>query len=404
MKQHNEETIVRVALTYFLFLFVGIFSIYIIQCRIHMDMNDMAYAAADELAHTGSIANTEPYLTNSILYYTADGIQTLHTYYGERDFPFAQYVEMYADYFTRQQPVYALPLTLSPFAFVAVSGVPVTAPDGAFLGEVYLVCKINFLPQVFVSFCLLYTILYVIVVFSLWTQYKNQQEITNIYHQYIANISHELKTPIASIQAITETLSEGLVHDEATRSRYYGIISQESRQLEHSVLQIIELSKLQDHRMTFTKETVAAETVFQPLEQLFTSRCEDIGITFRIDDTIWQLPPLYTNASRLTQLLEILLDNAFKFVADDGTITVSATSTYAQATIRVSDNGCGITDEALPHIFERFYKSTVNNPTGSGLGLAIANEIISGLGEKIWVRTEVDKGTTFFFTVNLRKK
>lgn len=155
--------------------------------------------------------------------------------------------------------------------------------------------------------------------------------------------------------------------------------------------------------MEFPKAVVPAEEIFKPLEQLFASRCEDIGIAFRVEDTIWNLPPLYTNASRLTQLLEILLDNAFKFVPDDGWISISATTKYAQATIRVADNGCGITDEMLPHIFERFYKSTVNNPTGSGLGLAIAKEIITGLEEKIWVRTEVNKGTTFFFTVPLHK-
>ena len=90
------------------------------------------------------------------------------------------------------------------------------------------------------------------------------------------------------------------------------------------------------------------------------------------------------------------------YVADDGTISISATTKYAQATIRVSDNGRGITKEDLPHIFERFYKTTVDNPTGSGLGLAIANEIMEGLHEKMWVRSKPGQGTTFFFTVPLR--
>lgn len=403
MNTFRSETYVRVVLIYFLFLFVGIFTVYIIECRMHMDMNDMSQAAAAELAQNGRIGDYEPYLTSSILYNTEDGIETIHTYYGQKEFPFTLYVKMYEEYYKRQRAVYALPFTLRPFASVAISGCPVITTDGVFLGEVYLCQEISYLPEIFIAYFLLYTILYIIIVFCAWIQWKSQHEIENIYHQYIANISHELKTPIASIQAITETLSEGLVHDEATLSRYYGIISQESRQLEHSVLQIIELSKLQDRRMEFPKAVVPAEEIFKPLEQLFASRCEDIGIAFRVEDTIWNLPPLYTNASRLTQLLEILLDNAFKFVPDDGWISISATTKYAQATICVADNGCGITDEMLPHIFERFYKSTVNNPTGSGLGLAIAKEIITGLEEKIWVRTEVNKGTTFFFTVPLHK-
>lgn len=404
MNTNREEIIIRFILTYFLFLFAGVFAIYIIECRIHMDMNTLAEIAATDLAETGAIDDFEPYLSNSLLYYTEEGIETLHAYYEQRDFPFYQYVESYADYYERQRTVYAMPFTFSPFAFVAISGAPVTDSDGTFLGEIYLACKIDYLPQILIAFFLLYTILYMAISFSILIQRKSRREIANIYHQYIANISHELKTPIASIQAITETLSEGLVHDETTLSRYYGIISQESRQLEHSVLQIIELSKLQDHRMQFTKEPVPVEDVFKPLEQIFTSRCEDIGISFQIHDTIWELSALYTNASRLTQLLEILLDNAFKFVDDDGAISISATSKYSQATIRVADNGRGITEEELPHIFERFYKTTVNNPTGSGLGLAIANEIISGLEERIWVRTEVGKGTTFFFTIDLYTK
>ncbi|MCD8356527.1 MAG: HAMP domain-containing histidine kinase [Clostridia bacterium] len=404
MNTFRPETYVRTVLVYFLFLFIGIFTVYIIECRIHMDMNEMSQVAATEVAENNCIDDYEPYLTSSILYYTEDGIETIHAYYAQKEFPFPLYVEMYKEYYDRQRTVYALPFTLRPFAFVAVSGCPVFGADGSFLGEVYLCEEITYLPEIFVAYFLLYTLLYIIIIFCVWMQWKSRHEIENIYHQYIANISHELKTPIASIQAITETLSEGLVHDEATLSRYYGIISQESRQLEHSVLQIIELSKLQDPRMEFPKEVVSPEKIFKPLEQLFASRCEDIGITFRIENIIWQLPPLYTNAARLTQLLEILLDNAFKFVADDGTITISATTKYSQATIRVEDNGCGITDEMLPHIFERFFKSTVNNPTGSGLGLAIANEIIAGLEEKIWVRTEVEKGTTFFFTVPLHKQ
>lgn len=111
------------------------------------------------------------------------------------------------------------------------------------------------------------------------------------------------------------------------------------------------------------------------------------------------MPKLYTDADRVIQLLEILLDNALKFVEEGGSILLNATTKYGQATIRVNDTGRGISSDDLPHIFERFYKSEVDNPTGSGLGLAIANEIISGLHETIWVQTEVGKGTTFFFTV-----
>ena len=257
----------------------------------------------------------------------------------------------------------------------------------------------DYIPFVLTSYALVCTLLYSIVIYSVLAQRKSREKIETIYHQYIANISHELKTPIASIQAITETLSEGLVHDEATLSRYYGIISRESRLLEHSVLQIIELSKLQDSRITFHKTEISPSEIFDIMQTRYASRCEDLGLSFSIEKSIWNLPKLYTDPDRVVQLLEILLDNALKFVEEGGSIVLNATTKYGQATIRVNDTGRGISDDDLPHIFERFYKSEIDNPTGSGLGLAIAKEIINGLHETIWVQTEVGKGTTFFFTV-----
>ena len=398
ISENKAERSVQIVLFYCLVLFVGLFSIYFFQCRIHMDMRDLAQNAAVEISETGSISNPEQYLTCSVLYQTETGTESLRSYYGQRDFPFKQYTALYSQYYDKQRTVYALPFSAKPFAIVVVAGAPVFR-DGTFLGEVYLTQSLDYIPFVLVSYALVCTLLYMIVIYSVLAQRKSREEIETIYHQYIANISHELKTPIASIQAITETLSEGLVDDEATLSRYYGIISRESRLLEHSVLQIIELSKLQDSRITFHKTEVPPAEIFDLIQGRYLSRCEDLGLLFSIEKSIWNLPTLYTDPDRMIQLLEILLDNALKFVEEGGSILLNATTKYGQATIRVNDTGRGISSTDLPHIFERFYKSEVDNPTGSGLGLAIANEIIGGLHETMWVQTEVGKGTTFFFTV-----
>ncbi len=398
ISDNKAERYVQIVLFYCLVLFVGLFSIYFFQCRIHMNMRDLAQNAATEISETGNISNPEQYLTCSVLYQTETGTESLHTYYGQHQFPFQKYTDLYSQYYDKQRSVYALPFSAQPFAIVVVAGTPVFR-DSTFLGEVYLTQSLEYIPFVLVSYALICTLLYIIVIYSVLTQRKSREAVETIYHQYIANISHELKTPIASIQAITETLSEGLVDDEATLSRYYGIISRESRLLEHSVLQIIELSKLQDSRITFHKTDVEPEEIFNLIQDRYVSRCEDLGLSFSIEKSIWNLPKLYTDPDRVIQLLEILLDNALKFVEEGGSILLNATTKYGQATIRVNDTGRGISSDDLPHIFERFYKSEVDNPTGSGLGLAIANEIINGLHETIWVQTEVGKGTTFFFTV-----
>lgn len=398
ISDNKAERYVQIVLFYCLVLFVGMFSIYFFQCRIHMNMRELAQHAAAEISETGTISNSEQYLTCSVLYQTETGTQTLHQYYGQQNFPFQKYTDLYSQYYDKQRSVYALPFSAQPFAIVVVAGTPVFR-DGLFLGEVYLTQALDYIPFVLTSYALVCTLLYSIVIYSVLAQRKSREKIETIYHQYIANISHELKTPIASIQAITETLSEGLVHDEATLSRYYGIISRESRLLEHSVLQIIELSKLQDSRITFHKTDISPSEIFDTIKTRYASRCEDLGLSFSIEKSIWNLPKLYTDPDRVVQLLEILLDNALKFVEEGGSIVLNATTKYGQATIRVNDTGRGISDDDLPHIFERFYKSEIDNPTGSGLGLAIAKEIINGLHETIWVQTEVGKGTTFFFTV-----
>lgn len=398
ISDNKAERYVQIVLFYCLVLFVGMFSIYFLQCRIHMNMRELAQHAAAEISETGTISNSEQYLTCSVLYQTETGTQTLHTYYGQQNFPFQKYTNLYSQYYDKQRSVYALPFSAQPFAIVVVAGAPVFR-DGLFLGEVYLTQALDYIPFVLISYALACTLLYIIVIYSVLAQRKSREKIETIYHQYIANISHELKTPIASIQAITETLSEGLVHDEATLSRYYGIISRESRLLEHSVLQIIELSKLQDSRITFHKTDIFPYEIFDTIQTRYASRCEDLGLSFSIEKSIWNLPKLYTDPDRVVQLLEILLDNALKFAEEGGSIVLNATTKYGQATIRVNDTGRGISDDDLPHIFERFYKSEIDNPTGSGLGLAIAKEIINGLHETIWVQTEVGKGTTFFFTV-----
>ena len=166
------------------------------------------------------------------------------------------------------------------------------------------------------------------------------------------------------------------------------------------MLQIIELSKLQDMEKGFEKETVSTHDLLDPIAEMFASRCEEADIHFYVDPRVWELPPLNTNTHRLQQLLQILLDNAFKFVNDDGVIFIDCTYKHGQATLRVNDNGRGIPAADLPHIFERFFKTSVNNPSGTGLGLAIAQEIAAGLNERLWVKSVENEGTIFFITVS----
>ena len=112
------------------------------------------------------------------------------------------------------------------------------------------------------------------------------------------------------------------------------------------------------------------------------------------------MPPLFTNEDRILQLLHILMDNAFKFVQEDGKVTLDACIFRTCVRISVRDNGVGIAKDVLPYVFDRFYKEDkARNTQGSGIGLSIAKELIHGMGEKIEVTSEPGKGSEFSFTV-----
>ena len=395
----QSEKRVEIVLIYLLLVFGGIFAIYLIHCRVYMFLKDSVSEAAEEIKNEGEIEDYENYLPGSLFLYSEQGIEEVHCFVKQKDFDFAPFIESVSSYYDSRSSVYSLPGKAFPFSCVALAGAPLYDASGRFQGELFICYYLEYLTRICLGYVGIVSFVFVFVAYTLIRERKNRAIIEVIYHQYVANISHELKTPIASIQAITETLSEGLAKDEVTRSRYYGIISREARQLEHSVLQIIELSKLQDDRIEYKKERVSPHALLDTIEERFSARCEELGIRFYIHESVWELPDFYTDAFRIGQLLEILLDNAYKFVDEDGCIFIDATRRHGVATLRVNDDGRGISDDDLPHIFERFYKTKVDNPTGSGLGLAIAREIAEGLKQQIWVRSKEGEGTIFFITV-----
>lgn len=114
------------------------------------------------------------------------------------------------------------------------------------------------------------------------------------------------------------------------------------------------------------------------------------------------MPSLHTNASCVGQVLEILLENAVKYVTSGDHIWIDVSPAKNYVIVCVRDDGCGISKEDLPHVFERFYRCSRNVKNSSGLGLAIAKEIIDNLEEKIWVESELGKGTAFYFTVHTK--
>jgi len=214
---------------------------------------------------------------------------------------------------------------------------------------------------------------------------------------YVANVSHELRSPLTSIRGLIEPLMDSIVTNEEDVKRYYKIIYQESLRLSRLVDDIMELSRLQTNEAIIEKTSVDLSAIIEMVYERYKLWDEDINLIYNQ----LLLPKVYTNYDRIEQILVILLDNAYKFTPKGGQIEIITEVRTKDILVAIKDTGVGITEEDLPFVFDRFYKSDKSrSKKGSGLGLSIAKEILNIMGEKIIVKSEYELGSTFEFTVH----
>ena len=220
---------------------------------------------------------------------------------------------------------------------------------------------------------------------------------------YIDNVTHELKSPVASVKALAEALSDGMEKSFEDRNVYYGMILKAANIQERLINDILELSKFQGGYIKFEKVDAPASQVFDSIVEKYETSCDLMDMSFEVTDAVRNLPALHTDPKRMAQVLEIFLSNAFKFAGGEGgSIKIDASCARRRATVVVEDNGIGISKEDLPNVTKRFYRAkSALSFKGSGIGLAIAEEIISGLGEKMWIESTEGVGTKVFFTISL---
>ena len=279
-------------------------------------------------------------------------------------------------------------------------GLPIVV-DGTVTGAFFWVKELPDLVETMIGYAAVFTLFFATIVAFLLHSLHVQQRYENARRKYIDNITHEMKSPIASIRALAEALTDGMGKSEADRNIYYGMIIGEANRQERMILDALTLAKLQTRRSRPLRQSLSAASVFSPICEKHAALCELKGVSFCVSDSIWNLPPLYSNPDMLQQVLDTLLGNARKFVEEGGTITVSAKEQRKHVTICVQDNGVGIPERDQPFVFERFFKGSQHlNATGSGLGLSIAKESLSALKEKIWIHSEENRGTCVYFTVS----
>ena len=214
---------------------------------------------------------------------------------------------------------------------------------------------------------------------------------------FFANVSHELRTPITVMRGYTESLVDGVVSDEERRQQYYNRMLSECQSMERLVGDLLLLSKMQNPDFLVEKEPVTLQQVFHDLRRSADAIAaeKNIEIVVKQPETPCVLMADYV---RLRQMFVVIVDNAIKFSRENSSIYITMEE---EDNIRVSirDEGVGISEEELPNIFEKFYKSKLRqNAKGSGLGLAIARQICLKHDGNIQVESTVGEGTTFTFT------
>ena len=286
------------------------------------------------------------------------------------------------------------------YIFGMIAGVVLEGPNNNRFVSI-LVRDLSDLDTIMITYVVLFTFMYAVGAFFVWHIIAKERELTCMRRDLIANVSHELKTPITAIRAMAEVLHDGMVKQEEDQRTYSGKIIEESDRLEQLVMDILELSKLQSNRTEFRKALTHADGIIPPVIDRYMMLCGDLAITLDVSGLHLEVvPPLYTDAEKLVTVMNILLDNAVKFTGVGGTIWITQQIHPKSVTFCIKDNGPGIRAEDVKRIFERFYKAdTAHNSSGSGLGLAIADEIAKGLGEKLWVESTYGVGTSFYFTV-----
>ncbi|MFC4403688.1 two-component system histidine kinase PnpS [Gracilibacillus xinjiangensis] len=220
---------------------------------------------------------------------------------------------------------------------------------------------------------------------------------------FVANVSHELKTPITSIRGFSETLLDGAMEDEKLCKQFLDIILKESSRLQALVQDLLELSKLEKEELQLSKKMIHIDEWITNITTLIEQQANNKSISFKVN--LEKGISFYGDPDRLQQVVLNLLYNGINYTAEGGEISLQISSDKDAVRIKVADTGIGIPEDSIHRIFERFYRvdrARSRNTGGTGLGLAIVKHIVEAHKGKIEVESEVNKGTTF--TVILPKE
>ncbi|WP_413379146.1 two-component system histidine kinase PnpS [Alkalihalobacillus sp. 1P02AB] len=222
------------------------------------------------------------------------------------------------------------------------------------------------------------------------------KKLEQVRKDFVANVSHELKTPVTSIKGFSETLLDGAMHDEAYREKFLHIIWKESERLQGLIHDLLELSKIEQHIFQLNWSKLNMAVAVEEAVTLLKEKASDKSI--QLEMHLKGHFELEGDFERIKQIAINLISNAITYTPSEGKIDVYLTGYDDFVEWKVEDTGIGISEQEQPRIFERFYRvdrARSRNSGGTGLGLAIVKHLVEAHHAQIEVESELGKGTTF---------
>lgn len=229
------------------------------------------------------------------------------------------------------------------------------------------------------------------------------RKLETVRQEFVANASHELKTPLTAIKGFVETLLDGALEDPKNNRQFLETIQEHSNNLMRLLEDLLNLSAIEAKRVEYRMEPVIVAEVAQRLVKGLSpmAKAKKVAVTINLPET---LPRVYADREKLAQILLNLLDNAIKFNKIGGLVTLTASVKDTLLEIQVRDTGMGIAPQDLPRVFERFFrgdKSHSREIAGTGLGLAIVKHLVEAHQGTVTATSVPGEGSTFSFTLPL---
>lgn len=232
-----------------------------------------------------------------------------------------------------------------------------------------------------------------------------EKQIQQMKNDFVSHVSHELKTPLASITAYSEMLADGEANDEKTRKEFYSVIQNQAQRLSRLIEDILNTSRIESGLIKVQKEPMSLTLLIEEQMQMIKGFAEEKNI-----EVIGQKPivfdQVYVDRDMMSQVIVNLLSNAVKYTPSGGSVRIETTvdESASLARVTVTDTGVGIPEDEVEHVFDKFYRVGANKKQakGTGLGLNLVKQIIEKVHDgRVFVTSQVGVGSIFGFELPL---